>query len=252
MKHLIIGVLCLLSGTLCARAQFTIEAGLPAWKLEGRTLLAAPAEGLWSIATDWENDWPTRWVHASPTTQRQSGEWTLLGTTLRLPEGEMVLRDAYHVLPNGLTQCVRRYQWNGPDTLRRATLSVRLRLEGDSLQPFLPGILYYGNPNGARVNPNIIPVYRAQQGDFALFEDHRYPHPFALLESTAGHYAAAIHTTPSPVRGPLWTTSGGRWESKTTARAPNCSCCRAPSATTDNTPWPKPCSFLPCPTRTPT
>lgn len=201
MKHLIISVLCLWSGTLCAQAQFTIEAGLPAWKLAGRTLLSAPSEGLWSIATDWENDWPTRWVHASPTTQRQSGEWTLLGTTLRLPEGEMVLRDAYRVLPNGLTQCVRRYQWNGPDTLRRTTLSVRLRLEGDSLQPFLPGILYYGNPNGAQVNPNIIPVYRAQQGEFALFEDHRYPHPFALLESTAGRYAATIHTTPSPVRG---------------------------------------------------
>ena len=252
MKHLIIGVLCLLSGTLCARAQFTIEAGLPAWKLEGRTLLSAPAEGLWSIATDWENDWPTRWIHASPTTQRQSGEWTLLGTTLRLPEGEMVLRDAYRVLPNGLTQCVRRYQWNGPDTLRRATLSVRLWLEGDSLQPFLPGILYYGNPNGARVNPNIIPVYRAQQGDFALFEDHRYPHPLPCWNRPRAVMPQPSTPRLRPCAEPSWTTSGGRWGSKTTARARNSSCCRAPSATTGNTPWPKPCSFRPCPTRTPT
>lgn len=67
--------------------------------------------------------------------------------------------------------------------------------------PLLPGILYYGNPNGAQVNPNIIPVYGGNEGDFAIFEDHRYPQPFAMLESASGRYAAAVHTTPSPVRG---------------------------------------------------
>lgn len=51
MRHLIIALLCLLGGTLRAQTQFTIEAGGPAWKLDGRTLLSAPAEGLWSIAT---------------------------------------------------------------------------------------------------------------------------------------------------------------------------------------------------------
>ena len=201
MRHLIIALLCLLGGTLRAQTQFTIEAGGPAWKLDGRTLLSAPAEGLWSIATAWENDWPAQWVHATPTSRTQSGEWTILTATVRIHNGEMFLRDAYRELPNGLTQCIRRYQWNGPDTLRRATLSVRLAMEGEHLMPLLPGILYYGNPNGAQVNPNIIPVYGGNEGDFAIFEDHRYPQPFAMLESASGRYAAAVHTTPSPVRG---------------------------------------------------
>ena len=201
MRHLIIALLCLLGGTLRAQTQFTIEAGGPAWTLDGRTLLSAPAEGLWSIATAWENDWPAQWVHATPTSRTQSGEWTILTATVRIHNGEMFLRDAYRELPNGLTQCIRRYQWNGPDTLRRATLSVRLAMEGEHLMPLLPGILYYGNPNGAQVNPNIIPVYGGNEGDFAIFEDHRYPQPFAMLESASGRYAAAVHTTPSPVRG---------------------------------------------------
>lgn len=201
MRHLIIALLCLLGGTLRAQTQFTIEAGGPAWKLDGRTLLSAPAEGLWSIATAWENDWPAQWVHATPTSRTQSGEWTILTATVRIHNGEMFLRDAYRELPNGLIQCIRRYQWNGPDTLRRATLSVRLAMEGEHLMPLLPGILYYGNPNGAQVNPNIIPVYGGNEGDFAIFEDHRYPQPFAMLESASGRYAAAVHTTPSPVRG---------------------------------------------------
>lgn len=201
MRHLIIALLCLLGGTLRAQTQFTIEAGGPAWKLDGRTLLSAPAEGLWSIATAWENDWPAQWIHATPTSRTQSGEWTILTATVRIHNGEMFLRDAYRELPNGLTQCIRRYQWNGPDTLRRATLSVRLAMEGEHLMPLLPGILYYGNPNGAQVNPNIIPVYGGNEGDFAIFEDHRYPQPFAMLESASGRYAAAVHTTPSPVRG---------------------------------------------------
>lgn len=203
MRHLIIALLCLLGGTLRAQTQFTIEAGGPAWKLDGRTLLSAPAEGLWSIATAWENDWPAQWVHATPTSRTQSGEWTILTATVRIHNGEMFLRDAYRELPNGLTQCIRRYQWNGPDTLRRATLSVRLAMEGEHLMPLLPGILYYGNPNGAQVNPNIIPVYGGNEGYFAIFEDHRYPQPFAMLESASGRYAAAVHTTPSPVRGAM-------------------------------------------------
>ena len=31
-----------------------------------RTFLISPAEGLWSVATDWADGWPSGWVHASP------------------------------------------------------------------------------------------------------------------------------------------------------------------------------------------
>ena len=34
--------------------------------LDGEEALASPAEGLWSIATDWKEGWPANWVHAGP------------------------------------------------------------------------------------------------------------------------------------------------------------------------------------------
>ena len=35
--------------------------------LDGEDILHSPPEGLWSIATDWENSWPAGWIHAGPT-----------------------------------------------------------------------------------------------------------------------------------------------------------------------------------------
>jgi hypothetical protein len=74
-------------------------------------------------------------------------------------------------------------------------------MPGERMMPCLPGILYYGNSNGAKVNPEIIPVYNGLDGEFAVFEEHRYPMPFAMLENADEGYAAAVHTLPSPVRG---------------------------------------------------
>lgn len=183
------------------QAQFTTSNNRPEWKLNGETIITTPTEGVWSVATSWENDWATQWVHINPTEQKQSGEWTILSGKANIQGGDMITRDAYRMLENGLVQCVRRYEWQGKDTLKKATLSVRLKMEGKKLMPFIPGVLYYGNPNGAKVNAEVIPVYTAQAGEFAIFEDHRYAQPFAMLENGAGRYAAAVHTTPSPVRG---------------------------------------------------
>lgn len=69
---------------------------------------------------------------------------------------------------------------------------MRLSVEGQGLMPCLPGILYYGNKNGAKVNSDIIPVYNGTAGEFAIFEEHRYPMPFAMVESAAGGYAVAV------------------------------------------------------------
>lgn len=166
-----------------------------------KTIITPANDGLWSIATGWENDWMSDWKHADPTIVEQQGDWTVLTGNIVLPEGEMVLRDSYRTLDNGLVKCVRRFEWKGPDTLHYATLSVRFRVNDAALKPLLPGILYYGNQMGAKVNPGIIPVYTGQAGEFAIFEDHRYPMPFAMLENATKKYAVAIHTTPSPVRG---------------------------------------------------
>lgn len=200
MRHLLI--VLILTAPFFVRSQtISFDNHRPEISLNGKVILIAPNEGLWSVATGWENNWMSDWAHANPTDVQQSGDWTILTGKIVLPEGEMLLRDSYRPFNNGLLKCIRRYEWKGTDTLHHATLSVRFRMKGDELKPLIPGILYYGNKMGAKVNPDIIPVYTGKPGEFAIFEDHRYPMPFAMLENSAEKYAAAIHTTPSPVRG---------------------------------------------------
>ncbi|MEG1935051.1 MAG: hypothetical protein RR141_03585, partial [Rikenellaceae bacterium] len=115
----------------------------------------------------------------------------------------MYVRDSYRAASGSLVRVVRRWEWMGKDTLKKATLSVRFKVEGGSLQPFAPGILYYGNPAGAKINPEIIPVYTGKNGEFAIFEDHRYSMPFFMLENSKDKYAVALHTVPSSVRGAI-------------------------------------------------
>lgn len=184
-----------------AYSQFEIVDNRPVFSLDGDAVITAPDEGLWAIATSWQNDWMDGWHYANPTKCEQSGEWIILSGVIALEQGEMLVRDSYRKVREDLVQCVRRYEWRGKETLPTATLSVRLRMKGREMMPCLPGILYYGNKNGAKVNPNIIPVYNGQEGEFAIFEEHRYPMPFAMLESATDGYAAALHTVPSPVRG---------------------------------------------------
>lgn len=182
-------------------AQFSVENKRPVFRLNDRIVLTSPDEGLWSVATDWNNDWMDRWVHIRPVEEYRSGDWTVLQGKQSFPEGDMFVRDSYRMLSDGCVQGIRRYEWRGTDTLRKVTLSVRLQMKGDALQLFAPGLVYYGNSNGAKIDSTIIPVYRGQPGEWAIFEDHRYPHPFVMLENGPSRYAAAVYTTPSPVRG---------------------------------------------------
>ncbi|MDR3199564.1 MAG: hypothetical protein LBU34_16980, partial [Planctomycetaceae bacterium] len=169
--------------------------------LDDGKVITTPKEGLWSIATDWTNDWMSGWKHVQPQSVTHTGEWTQLHGTLALPEGNMLLRDSYRMLPDGKLHCVRRFEWQGPDTLKKTSLSIRFQMHGKNLKPLLPGILYYGNKMGAKINPEIIPVYNSSSGEFAIFEEHRFPMPFVMLENAEQQYAAAVHSTPSPVRG---------------------------------------------------
>lgn len=184
-------------------AQLSIDSSTlcPSFAVDGRTMITTPDEGLWAVATKWENDWMTDWVYAKPERKEQSGEWTILSAEMPIKGGVMFVRDSYRQVQDGLVQCRRRYEWRGEQTLEQVNLAVRWRMQGNQMQTFVPGVIYYGNKNGAKVNPNIIPVYSGKAGEFAIFEEHRYPIPFVMLENTAAGCAAAVHTTPSPVRG---------------------------------------------------
>ncbi|MDR0337713.1 MAG: hypothetical protein LBI18_11550 [Planctomycetaceae bacterium] len=171
------------------------------FSLDDERFITTPEEGLWSIATDWTDDWMSGWVHVHPQSVTHVGKWTQLHGTLSLPEGKMLLRDSYRILDDGRLHCVRRFEWQGPGTLKKASFSIRFQMHGEKLMPFFPGILYYGNKMGAKINPEIIPIYNGSSGEFAIFEEHRFPMPFVMLENAEKQYAAAVHSTPSPVRG---------------------------------------------------
>jgi hypothetical protein len=162
--------------------------------LAGTEVVAeSPAEGLWSIACDWREGWPADWQHSAPAHVANEGEWTILRGEMNACGGVWALEDAYR-LENGLLRGLRRFTWRGPKTAPKVTLSVRFNAKADSAQTVLPGILYHGNPSGA--NSERVPVASTE----SIFEEHRYPMPFASAEIRRGdrRWGAALHTVPSP------------------------------------------------------
>jgi len=170
--------------------------------VEGNTCLRSPEEGLWSVATAWENDWPANWQHASPKQFEKSGDWQILHGELEFPEGLLKLRDAYKKEHNRI-KCIRRFEWKGDKPLDKVTLSVRWKIHAQKPKAFLPGILYYGNPSGEKNGVHKVPFYHGGNGEKAIFEEHRYPMPFASFEwkNDDNYMGAALHTKPSPVYG---------------------------------------------------
>jgi len=166
--------------------------------LTGKDVLHSPPEGLWSIASGWNDGWPGAWTHAGPTEIQREGDWTILRGTLQTAAGAWKLSDSYR--PEGdIIKCVRRFTWDGSEPAKCVTLSVRFHCPGKGSRALLPGILYYSNPSGAKSGR--VPVYSGQPGQEALFEEHRFPMPYVSLEWPAegGLLGAAMHSLPSPV-----------------------------------------------------
>ncbi|UCF38107.1 MAG: hypothetical protein JSU96_04425 [Acidobacteriota bacterium] len=180
---------------------------------EGSAALTSPPEGLWSIATEWEQGWPSDWHHAAPEQVIRAGEWTILTGRIILDSGEWLLRDSCRQ-KGALVECIRRFEWKGSKRLEAATLSVRFQTPGIGPRIVLPGILYHGNPSGRKSGRT--PVYSGSPGDLAAFEEHRFPMPFASFETAIGNEWAgvALHSLPSPVpygnREDQWWSMGVR------------------------------------------
>lgn len=166
----------------------------------GEVSLASPAAGLWSIAMDWEDGWPSDWRHGQATELETVAHWTILEGRVETPQGPWQVRDAYQQLGQ-VVKCVRRFTWQGKRTADRVTLSVRFICPGRGKGVLMPGIMYYGNPSGARSGR--VPVYTGTQGETLVCEEHRLPMPFASLEwATQGtRYGAALHALPCPAPG---------------------------------------------------
>ncbi|AQT67044.1 hypothetical protein STSP2_00183 [Anaerohalosphaera lusitana] len=184
-----------------------------------RLALTSPAEGLWSIATGWEDQWPADWRHAKIEKIETVNEWTICRGTLSLDEGEWKLRESYR--PSGeVIEVIRRFEWHGDSTLERATLSVRWQTPFTDVEPLMPGILYYGNPSGTKSGR--VATW-SDDTPYAIFEEHRYPMPFASLEtatdSDAERLAVTLHSVPCTAP---YGNKNDQWWSLGAARKDDC------------------------------
>ena len=175
--------------TLCATAAVGAAAGAAAGLL--------PPE----VGVGWKDGWVAEWRSDIP---------------------GLEVRDSSAKVRENLTKVVRRWTWSGREPLEKVTLSARYRVDGDpkALKPFMPGVLIYGNPSNKGRTDGRVPVFAGEEGEFAIFEEHRLPMPFVLLENVNGRDAScpggkefvAIHTLPSPIRGAvrddLWWSAG--------------------------------------------
>ena len=57
MKRLLLLVVLAVCTCAVSRAQISFEGNRPVFSLQGTGVLAAPDEGLWSVAIGWKNDW---------------------------------------------------------------------------------------------------------------------------------------------------------------------------------------------------
>ncbi len=205
MKIKFFPLIFLMFSTQLAHAQTTLtikqdQYYTPSFAVNHVTLLKAPEEGLWSIATDWQNDWCTDWHHASADSLVRENEWTILYGKLKTAKGDWVLRDAYRQDGNRI-KCIRRYEWHGKVVLPKVTLSIRWALTDYTDRVFMPGILLYGNPSGYRNCPTCAATFDKEHAPEALFEEHRFSMPFVCAEIPAGNqlFGVSLHTQPSLV-----------------------------------------------------
>jgi hypothetical protein len=160
----------------------------------GRRMLSSPSEGLWTVACEWRDSWPADWHSTKASAPETVGDWTIVKGEMNACGATWQFQDSYR--PQGaVIKAVRRYTWKAARPLSKITLTVRFQTEPGKGAPILPGILYNGNPSGARSGR--VPVYTGGPGEEAIYEEHRYPMPFAFVET--GSNGAALHTLPSPV-----------------------------------------------------
>ena len=64
-------------GAIQAQTRFTVSEKEVVFT-DGTDTLRTPAEGLWSVATGWKDDWMSDWKHAAPSSVKTTGKWTVV------------------------------------------------------------------------------------------------------------------------------------------------------------------------------
>lgn len=65
MRRLLTIIFAAASLSAAAKSSISFTDSTPQFAIDGRVVVSAPAEGLWSVATGWEENWMCDWHHAS-------------------------------------------------------------------------------------------------------------------------------------------------------------------------------------------
>lgn len=183
--------------------QLTVTEGSPrrlSLGVDDHVFIESPADGLWSVASGWQNGWPETWAHADPESVCRNGEWIVVTGKLALPGGVIDVQDSYRH-EQGLVRGIRRWTWRGQETLPRCTLSIRWSLPGAvQAKPMIPGVCVYGNPAGEKTGNHAVIVHQGNPGDRTFVEEHRLSAPWLAVEWPQDGMcrAVAMHTVPCP------------------------------------------------------
>lgn len=165
----------------------------------GNVGLQVSPKGMWSVATAWGEEWAENWHYGYPEKREELNGHIILSGKISLKEGDLLVRDAYKQ-ETGRVKCTRRYQWTGKTPLDSVTLAIQYLIPAKNRKLFMPGIMYYGNPSGAKSGRT--PVWEGKDGELALFEEHRFPMPLVSMEWGGKQMqGAALHSIPSLVAG---------------------------------------------------
>jgi len=212
-------------GTTVLRVTGAVNGASPLVEvlLDNKVVMRSP-KGLWSVASAWQDQWPSNWHDVAPSKVSRSGEWLVLSGVANFPtafgvNGTWHFQDSYRLATahGNLIEARRRWTWIGAGPARQCSLVVRwivprvavgdgVFAEAESQQVVLPGILYNGNPAGMRTRRGVVPQFIAgREKEKAVFEEHRFPAPYVAVESARyanddkAQNGAALHTIPSQV-----------------------------------------------------
>lgn len=170
-----------------------------------RAILASPAEGLWSVGSELQRGWPSKWDGGGVDSIDVVGPWIIITGYIETKAGAWSVSDRWRIY-DGLVEGVRSWVWTGKETSPKSVLSIGWVADGQGIGLSMPGVLYHGNPSGTKALKRgwaLVPSWTGQSGERIQVEEHRTAQTWVSLEwesttkPSPAQVMAAIHAVPS-------------------------------------------------------
>lgn len=188
---------------------------------DGEVLLQSSANGLWSIAQDWQDNRPTDFAYGNPTKIEKRADCIIAEGKVKTRTGVWTIKDVYTRASDSI-KCLRRFIYNGKDAAK-VSLKNEFVIPTETEKILIPSVIYYGNPSGFKHGANRVATFSKKDSKDVLFEEHRISMPFVCAEFSKGDklYSVALHTIPTKAsfsnKNDQWWTLGASVQDGSTA-----------------------------------